>query len=291
MAACGLWPIADNRPETKPVMMLPRVAGAAGVTTAAVLAWKLAVETTGVAAAITVGDALLVGKLAAATSCGRDAAASAGALVLATLTETFEVVAPIVGERAAEDPRRGVDTEMFDLLLLASGVDFFACAGDDAEVCPGVDAVVDGPDAAVVVAVLVEVLGSDVAVVGSVLVVPVSVTEVLAPPEACTTPACGSVDEPGGVEEFVDASVDDDTVPVLVGPVLGDDEADDADVTVEFAEESDDGEPADVEPLDEELLEEPVDEEPLGSASAIAGLLASTTPNPSVTANAPTRPT
>jgi hypothetical protein len=89
--------------------------------------------------------------------------------------------------------------------------------------------------------------------------------------------------------------VDDNTVPVLVGPALGDDDEDDADATVEFAEEPEDGEPADVEPLDEELLEEsleePVDEEPLGSASAIAGQLASATPNPSVTANAPTRPT
>src|SRR5436190_3864224 len=154
-------------------MMLPRVAGAltaagvAGVTTAAVLAWKLAVETAGVAAAVTVGDALVVGKLPAATSCGRDAA---GAVVLATLTETFEVVAPLVGEPAAEDPRRRVATEMFELLLLASGVDFVACADDDAEVCSGVDAVVDGPNAAVVVALLVEVRGPDVAVVGSVLV-------------------------------------------------------------------------------------------------------------------------
>jgi hypothetical protein len=85
--------------------------------------------------------------------------------------------------------------------------------------------------------------------------------------------------------------VDVDTVPVLAGSVLGDDDADDADATVEFAEAPEDGEPADVEPLDEELLEEPVDEEPLGSASAIAGLLASATPNPSVTANAPARAT
>jgi hypothetical protein len=85
--------------------------------------------------------------------------------------------------------------------------------------------------------------------------------------------------------------VDDDAVPVLVGPVLGDDDEDDADATVEFAEAPEDAEPTDVEPLDEEPLEEPVDEEPLGSASAIAGLLASATPNPSVTANAPTRPT
>jgi hypothetical protein len=88
--------------------------------------------------------------------------------------------------------------------------------------------------------------------------------------------------------------VDDDTVPVLVGPVLGVDGEDDADARVELAEEPEDGGPADVEPLDEELLEEaleePVDDEPPGSASAIAGLLASATPNPSVTANAPTRP-
>jgi hypothetical protein len=182
-------------------MMSPRVAGgltaagSAGVTTAAVLAWKRAVERAGVAAAVTVGDALVVGKLAAATSCGRDAADAAGAVVLATLRETFEVVAPLVGEPAAEDPRRGVDTEMFELLLLASGVDFVACADDDAEVCPGLDAVVDRPGAAVVVALLVEVLGPEVAVVDSVLVVSVPVTEVTAPPEACTNPARGSVDD------------------------------------------------------------------------------------------------
>jgi hypothetical protein len=180
-------------------MMLPTVAGAlttagaAGVTTVAVLAWKPAVETAGVAAAVTVGDARVVGKLGAATSRGTAAADAAGAVVLATLTETFAVVAPLVGEPTAEDPRRGVDSEMFELLLLASGVDFVACADDDVEVCP-VDAVVDRPDAAVVAALLVEVLGPDVAVVVSVLVVPVPVTEVFAPPEAATTAARGSVD-------------------------------------------------------------------------------------------------
>ena len=89
--------------------------------------------------------------------------------------------------------------------------------------------------------------------------------------------------------------MDDDAAPVLVRLVLEDDVADDADAPVEFDEEPEDGEPADVALLDEELLEEPlqepVDVEPLGSASAIAGLLAIATPNPSVTANAPTRPT
>ena len=81
-------------------------------------------------------------------------------------------------------------------MLLADGVDFVGCADDDAEVCAGVDAVVGGPDVAAVVALLVEVLGLDVAVVGLVLVVPVPVMEVLAPPEACTTPARGAVDDP-----------------------------------------------------------------------------------------------
>jgi hypothetical protein len=90
--------------------------------------------------------------------------------------------------------------------------------------------------------------------------------------------------------------VDDDAAPVLVRLVLGDDDADEGDAT--FEEEPEDVEPADVEPCDEGLLEEleepleePVDEEPRGSASAIPGLLAIATPTPSVTANAPTRPT
>ena len=88
----------------------------------------------------------------------------------------------------------------------------------------------------------------------------------------------------------------DDAAPVLVRLVLRDDDADDGDATVECEEE--DVEPADVEPCEEELLEEleepleePVDEEPRGSASAIPGLLAIATPTPSVTTNAPTRPT
>lgn len=82
-------------------------------------------------------------------------------------------------------------------------------------------------------------------------------------------------------------------MPVFVGPVLDDDDADDSESTAEFEEEPEDGEPADVELLDEEPLEEleePVDEGPIGSASAIAGLLAIATPTPSATANAPTRP-
>lgn len=90
----------------------------------------------------------------------------------------------------------------------------------------------------------------------------------------------------------------DDAAPVLVRLVLGDDDPDDADAAVEFEEEPEEVEPADVEPCDEELLEEleepleeSVDEEPRGSASAIPGLLAIATPTPSVTANAPTRPT
>jgi hypothetical protein len=65
----------------------------------------------------------------------------------------------------------------------------------------------------------------------------------------------------------MDADVDE---AVLVGSVLGDG--------------------ADVEPFDDVLLDVSVDEAPVVSASAIAGPLAIATPNPSVTANAPTRP-
>ena len=84
-------------------------------------------------------------------------------------------------------------------------------------------------------------------------------------------------------------------------PVLGDDDADDADATDEFEEDPVDLEPAavelldeellDEELLDEELLDEELLEEPVESANAITGLLAIATPTPSMTANAPTRPT
>ena len=109
---------------------------------------------------------------------------------MGTLTETFEVVPPLDGEPASEDLRRGVDVEMLELLLLADGVDFVAWADDDAEV----DAGVDGPEAAAVLPLVVEVPAFVVAVLGLALVVPV--TEVLAPPEACTTLARRSVEDP-----------------------------------------------------------------------------------------------
>ncbi len=122
-------------------------------------------------------------------------------------------------------------------------------------------------------ALLISVLGLDAAVVGFVLAVAFPGAEVSAPPEACTTPARGSVDDPDWVVEFVDVWLVDDAVPV---PVFGEDDS---------------------VPLDEELLEEldellrkPVDEEPVESASAIAGLLAIPTPSPSANASAPTRP-
>jgi hypothetical protein len=113
-------------------------------------------------------------------------------VVLGTLAETFEVVSPRDGEPAREDLRRGVDVEMLELLLLAGGVDFVAWADDDAKV----DAGLDGPEAAAVLALVVKVLAFVVAVVGVVLVVPVPVTEVLAPPEACRTLARRSVEDP-----------------------------------------------------------------------------------------------
>jgi hypothetical protein len=178
-------------------------AGAGGVTTAAVVAFKLVVETAGVAGAMTVNDALVVGNVAAA-SCGRDDDA-AGALVLARLTETFEAVTPRVDEPAAKDLPGGVGVKALESVPLVDGVEFVAAADDDAEVCSGVDAVVERSEPAVVAALLIEIPGLDVAVVSLVvdvavvsLVVDVAMpfTEVLAPPEACTTPVCGSVDDP-----------------------------------------------------------------------------------------------
>ena len=63
------------------------------------------------------------------------------------------------------------------------------------------------------------------------------------------------------------------------------DEVDDAVLVVSVLDDD-----ADVESLDDELLEVSVDDPPVVSASAIAGVLAIATPNPNVTANAPTRP-
>lgn len=242
--ACGLRPIADNRPETRPVMMVVGVAvvltatGADWVTTAVVLAWKVVVET---AVAVTTAG------VAVATD-------AAGAVALAAFTEAFVVmvvVAAVAGDAAAKDRPFGV----IELALPASGVDFV------------VGAVVAGAGSVVVV-LLVDLSLLDVALVGLVLVVAVPVTEVLAPPEVCTTPAGGSVEDAECVEEFVDDSVDD------------------SDAAGDIEEGPDDEDPADVEPLDES-----VDEEPLGSATAIDGLLAIAAPSPSATANAPTRPT
>ena len=63
------------------------------------------------------------------------------------------------------------------------------------------------------------------------------------------------------------------------------DEVDDAVLVVSVLDDD-----ADVESLDDELLEVSVEDAPVVSASAIAGVLAIATPNPNVTANAPTRP-
>jgi hypothetical protein len=100
----------------------------------------------------------------------------------------------------------------------------------------------------------------------------VLVTDVFAPPEACTIPASGSVADTDWVEESADADVVagvEDAVPV--SSVLGDDDGD-------------------VESLDDDVFEVSVDDAPAVSASAIGGVLATATPIPSVTAKAPTRP-
>jgi hypothetical protein len=94
------------------------------------------------------------------------------------------------------------------------------------------------------------------------------VTVVLAPPDACTTPDCGSsldsvVEEPAGVSDELDDDVVDG-VDVDSG-VDGDSDVDAVDVGSVCAEV-------------------PV------SASAIPELLAIATPSPNATASAPTRP-
>lgn len=147
--------------------------GATRVTTAAVLAWEPMVGTARVVSAVTFGDAL-VGSLAAATSRGRDALAAAGAVVLAALTETAGLVPPLAGEPSLEDLRRGVDRTCADVEELDRVVAALLV---------------------VAVALLAEVLGLDAAVVVPVRVLCVPFTAVFAPPEACTTPVPGSVDD------------------------------------------------------------------------------------------------
>jgi hypothetical protein len=234
------------------------------------LAWKVAVETTGAAAAVTVGDAVVVRELVAAASWGR---AVTGGAVSATFADTFTVPTLVAGELAAKDLPRGEDTEVLASVLLMTTV-VIGGADDDAAVGACVDVVVERSGAGVVLALLISVPELDTAAVGFVPAVLLAGAEVSAPPEACTTPARGSGDDPDWVVEFVDVSLVDDAVPV---PVFGED----------------DSVPLDEELLEEldELLREPVDEEPVESASAIAGLLAIPTPSPSANASAPTRPT
>ena len=109
--------------------MLPGVAGAltaAGadwVTTAAVLAWELAVETAGVAAAVTVRDALVVGTLAAAASFGRDVADRPARWCWPPSRKLSKWSALVSANRPLRIRVRGVDVETFESVLLAGGVD------------------------------------------------------------------------------------------------------------------------------------------------------------------------
>ena len=111
----------------------------------------------------------------AAASCGAD---TAGAVVLAALAETVDAVTALVGDFVADGSACVVDFELLE--LVAVGVASAGFAADS-----GVGFFVGGVDSVVVVLPL------------EVLVVPVLVTEVLAPPDACTRPACGSLDDPG----------------------------------------------------------------------------------------------
>jgi hypothetical protein len=116
---------------------------------------------------VTVGDALVVAMRATA-SCGAD---TAGAVVLAELAEPLDAVRPLVG-LVAKDATVGAAL-VIDGWAAVVGVD----ESDVVFFVEGVESVVG-------------VLPVEV------LVVPVPATLVLAPPEACTTPACGSVVDP-----------------------------------------------------------------------------------------------
>ncbi|MGX9790896.1 hypothetical protein [Mycobacterium sp. MMS18-G62] len=117
---------------------------------------------------VSVGDAVVVAMRAAASGTTE----TADAVVFAELAESFDAATLLVGDAVAGDaisaeelvPDGRVSVVRSD----ESDVGFFVA---------GVESVV--------VVLPVEVL-----------VVPVLVTEVLAPPDACTTPACGSVAEP-----------------------------------------------------------------------------------------------
>ncbi len=127
-------------------------AGAAGVTKAAVLAWKPVVETAAAAAAITVGDAAVVKELFAAASWGR---AVNGGAVFATLAETFAVPTLVAGELAAKDLPRGEDVEVLASVLGVAGGVFAASADDGGAVCAGVDVVVERSGAGAVLALVI----------------------------------------------------------------------------------------------------------------------------------------
>jgi hypothetical protein len=197
---------------------------------------------------VTVGDAFAVRTLAV-TAIG-----AAGALLIATGTARFDVATLVAGGSAAEDC--AVD---FEPPGCATGV-----GSDDDGMTVG---------AVFVVVLAVEVVWPDAAVVGSLLVVPEVVTDVLAPPDACTTDVFGSVDD------WVDVDAEGGDVSgagglaVLVGSVL---------------------DALDVEPVDEPvevLVAESVDDDaPVESANARPEPSAIATPNPNATARAPTRP-
>jgi hypothetical protein len=116
---------------------------------------------------------------------------------------------------------------------------------------------------------------------------------VCAPPELCTIPSRGSTDAEsslGGDElPWTATDVDEAFEELVDSPVevafveAGSDAV--FDVASEPGEDESDGEPAADEPEDElgEL-------ESVGSANATAGVFATTTPTPSATASAPTRP-
>ena len=196
LAAKGLMPTTDSRLDTMSERMLPALAGtltaagATAATTAAVLACVLTVAIASVAAAI-VRDALVVATRADASSCGSEI--SDGATMLATLAGTFDVVALYAFPPVEMDPLGGAVNASLGSAFSTAEVGVADSTDDHAAACVGGVGVVVG--SAPGVAPTVDGVPTSAPVVGFVTTGSGPVTEVLAPPEACTAMVTGTVDD------------------------------------------------------------------------------------------------
>jgi hypothetical protein len=143
-----------------------------------------------VAAAIA-RDALVVATRADASSCGSEI--SDGATILATITGTFDVVALYAFPPVEVDPLGWAANASLGSAFSTAEVGVADSTDDHVAACVGGVGVVVG--SAPGVASTVDGVPTFAPVVGFVTTGSVPVTEVLAPPEACTAMAAGTVDD------------------------------------------------------------------------------------------------